>query len=487
MKISLSRAMFETRHELSSISRLLREAETEQPAAADEDDPKAVLKKKAMDAVKKQAGAMEALSTKLTSFGFKATAAAISTAADTMKSLSVESELNEEGVGKFVTSRTLIAALVNLFSGISGEIGEVGEDSEKKTVAELLSNKEGINSLEKTIEANLVPSPGAEKFLKKQNKEFADIFKKEDATTTSQPEETTQKESDSLSEEGEEALSEAGIGEMIGSLLKKFMSNPPKSAKQTVQFVKPLLGDKNLALLIKKDLGNVTYEQYAKFIPSVKGIFIASNPEKAAPSSPSQGEGAVTPDAATKGASVAANSPELVDRIADATEAKSGDSAAAAIEALKKIASGVKKEEAVSSLDPASVEIMKQILGKLASGGANTSPKDVATAVAAVAPSPAAGEGGKTLSSLLFIPKSTKKRKDLGDKGKNIDSAIKELSAAWSEYSDPKNVNFDASKRKEIVTRFKSMKDALSDITTESRDSDEELLIERWQRLAGLK
>jgi hypothetical protein len=490
MKISLSRAMFETRHELVSVKQMLREAEGEA------EDEKADLKKKALVTVKAQGTGFQELGAKMAKAGMPQAGNAVKAAGDTLVSLSTETDLDDEGVGKFAAARTLGAALANFFSAVTGELAAVGEESSGKTLAELLAEK-GIKQLEETISINLIPSAGAAKLLKRQNNEFAQIFKKEEPdTVASEPEGTAPekggeqgadakvKESDNVFEFDGNSLSEAGIGSMFADLLKKFLGAPPKTAKQTVEMVSPLVGGKNMAKLILADMKKATYEQYATFIPTVKKIFVVVNPEKKPPLPPAAGEEegeAGAQDAASKGARVAAGNPELVDRISDEAKKKLGDSSAAAMEVLKKIAKGVDPREAVNGIDDETKELLKPILATLGSEGANANPKSV---VAAVAGSQQEGEEGQSLSSILFQAKSTKKKK-LGDKGTSIDNAIKELSASWESYNS--GDKFTAPLKKDIVSKFKAMKDVLSDVKTENAHRQEEIIIERWQRLAGIK
>ena len=490
MKISLSRAMFETRHEFESVKRMLREAEGEP------EDDKAGLKKKALVTVRTQGQGFQELAAKMTKAGMPQAGAAMKVAGDTLISLSTEKDLDEEGVGKFVSARTLGASLANFFSGLTSELASVGEDSAKKTLADILSDK-GVKALEQTISLNLVPSPAAAKLLKTQNSQFAEIFKKEepdtedasdsdDKGTSASPEaetgaDTKVKESEDVFEMESPSLSEAGLGSMFADLIKKFLGSPPKSAKQTVELVSPLLGGKNMAKLLLADMKKTTYEQYENFIPAVKKIFVVVNPAKQAPLPPTTEEGeSGSPDAASKGAQVAADNPELVDRISDEAKKRMGDSSAAAMEALRKIASGVDKREAVAGLDADSLELLKPLLAKLGAEGANANAKNVVKAVAGTT----SESEGQTLSSVLFQSKSTKKKK-LGDKGTSIDSAIRELAASWETYS--KESEFKAPLKKDIVSKFKTMKDVLSDVKTENALRQEEIIIERWQRLAGIK
>lgn len=496
MSISLKKALLEKSYEFSRLGALLAEV----GETGEAEDEKADLKKRALVSVATQGKSMQDMAGKLSSAKFASTAVLVKQMGDDLVGLSKQTDLDEEGVQKFVSSRIFAASFVNLLSAISGELSTVGEDKAGSSLANLITNDgKDKEDLADIIANNLYPTPSASKILKKQNTEFANIFKKEDteekpaepSTTSTEPAETSPGETPStlgsksesekdVFEIEEDVIEEEGIGAAIGNFLKKFLSSPPKTAAQTVESLKSAFGGKNIAKVIRDDLAKVPFTGFQKFVTTTKSTFIAANPEKRPPALPEAGAQA-TPEDANAGAEAAVSNPGIADEVDASVGEDASEDATAAVAALADISAGKDKKASVKGLSPASVQALRGALAILADDGTSADPKKIAGAITKAAP----GGGGTsdTLSSVLFVPKTTKKRK-MGEKGQAIDSAVKELSTAWDTYTN--GDNFPANSRKEIVSKFKAMQDALGDIKTESAKNEDQLLIERWQRLAGI-
>jgi len=102
-----------------------------------------------------------------------------------------------------------------------------------------------------------------------------------------------------------------------------------------------------------------------------------------------------------------------------------------------------------------------------------------------------------TLSSLLFDPidpedesKGTKMKDDINDPGtipnrvgiamRNV--ADSSLRSSWEGLVDKPNT----ANRKSFISNLKNLKDELNKVTVEKKEKSDQVLLERWQNMAGL-
>jgi hypothetical protein len=113
----------------------------------------------------------------------------------------------------------------------------------------------------------------------------------------------------------------------------------------------------------------------------------------------------------------------------------------------------------------------------------------------------AGGEGGEpegaapTGSSLrqMFFTKDNKKRAKINPEGDRVKTSIMNLvqDPAWKTLTDPsvdpKTTKIPSKSQADLMLRLRTVQDSLRGLKIESKDSQEELIVERWQRLAGLR
>jgi hypothetical protein len=97
-----------------------------------------------------------------------------------------------------------------------------------------------------------------------------------------------------------------------------------------------------------------------------------------------------------------------------------------------------------------------------------------------------APEGESTsLRSMLFQKKSNKKRTKLDPKASNVKTALDDLSQAWQTYnSDPKKLG--GKDQADLMKKLAAAQDALKGVKLEGKLNDEDVIVERWQRMAGI-
>lgn len=147
------------------------------------------------------------------------------------------------------------------------------------------------------------------------------------------------------------------------------------------------------------------------------------------------------------------------------------------IDALKK---GLDKSKIDKDLkDEEAAEIAQSIIDKIAPGKKDDEKK----------------EDLSTLSSALFRsenpdkPDSKKVVRDVvrGSKGYDIKTQLDRISKAGSKGSWPDVQAEPTKNRKEFITNIQNLKKQLDSIKIESTESEGDLIMERWQRLAGLR
>lgn len=112
-----------------------------------------------------------------------------------------------------------------------------------------------------------------------------------------------------------------------------------------------------------------------------------------------------------------------------------------------------------------------------------------------------AGEGGEpdeavpTGSSLrqMFFTKDNKKRAKMNPEGDKVKTSIMSLmqDPAWKTFTDssldPKTTKIPSKAQSELMMKLRTIQDSLRGLKIESKNVQEEVIVERWQRLAGLR
>lgn len=96
---------------------------------------------------------------------------------------------------------------------------------------------------------------------------------------------------------------------------------------------------------------------------------------------------------------------------------------------------------------------------------------------------------GASLRQMLFT-KDNKKRAKVSPEAAKVKTSLMNLvqDPSWQTFTDtdPKNNKVPAKTQGELMNRLRAVQAALRDLKVESKDAQEDLLVERWQRLAGL-
>lgn len=104
----------------------------------------------------------------------------------------------------------------------------------------------------------------------------------------------------------------------------------------------------------------------------------------------------------------------------------------------------------------------------------------------------AGGEGGgageepaTSLRSMLFQKNSNKKRSKLDPKAQKIKTSLDNLTQSWQRYGADEKV-LGSKDQADLMQKLAAAKDSLQGVKLESTRGDENLIVERWQKLAGL-
>jgi len=98
---------------------------------------------------------------------------------------------------------------------------------------------------------------------------------------------------------------------------------------------------------------------------------------------------------------------------------------------------------------------------------------------------PAEGAPSQSLRSMLFQKDSNLKRSSLDPKATSLKSSLDDLTQVWQNYnSDPKK--FGKKGQADLVAKLNAAQDALKGVKLEGTKNEEEVIIERWQRMAGI-
>jgi hypothetical protein len=220
-----------------------------------------------------------------------------------------------------------------------------------------------------------------------------------------------------------------GLFSNIGNFLKGLFKQVPTDAKGTIKSLMPLFGGGNIAKALlndlkKESLTGTSFGDTLKAITPSLNELAPGTAEKVEPPVSGGGggaEGAATPAA---GASVAADNPDFAKAVAAAVEKALGERGAGAAAAVRDIGGGTDPKKATSGLDDDTKALLKALLTRLGSDGADADPKSVVSAAAKDSGAAGGGEGGGDLKYSKYID-AEKIKKVAGDKGpKAVDSLL---------------------------------------------------------------
>jgi hypothetical protein len=383
--------------------------------------------------IKEMGRKIDGASKKMSVAGFTELSTVIGTAALAIKKLS-DKQLDETDVKKVICARVLAASASNFLRALEVLLAEKGAEAKtKSSLADIIGDKKDIASL---IGVNFVPSREVMPALMKSNSDLAgmlrggtgyelDPWDEDDEDKETAYTKTRQYES-RRDHSGRGVLNESDTHDVT---LDELVGESPTTLQQVAKMASMVTNMGDITRKIVSDMQNVTWADYKSKLTGVAD------------------------DISPIATGTAETTPKPQEAPSEPTQVRPPP----------------------MSLDPDEPDT-------------KTPPKGDKK----VTKAPTGGE--TTLKSILF-QKNTSKRKT-GTKGKfsgedakrkKIDQAVKNLSKVWDEYSDKENTKFPSKQQRDIVAKFKDMKDALADVKTEGKVRDEDLIIERWQLLAGIK